>query len=186
MTDKSTSDVTLALQSRAKNGISDEELMAAVYGQLRTLAKNRMAREREGHTLQATELVHEVWMKIREQQFENRRHFFSAASEAMRRILVDCARRKKAACRGGGWKKVEIDDIDPSVWEQDSSEVLAVHEVLERLEKREPRKAELVKLRYFIGMTGEEVADAMGISLATVNRDWAYARAWLFREINLE
>ena len=179
-------DVTSLLQSRAKNGLSDEELMNAVYEELRILARNRMASERDGHTLQATALVHEVWMKIRDQPFENRRHFFSAASKAMRRILVDCARRKKAACRGGGWQQVEIDEIDNRVWEQESSEVLAVHEVLERLEKQEPRMAELVKLRYFIGMTGEEIADAMGISLATVNRDWVYARAWLFREINLE
>ncbi|MDC0312999.1 ECF-type sigma factor, partial [Verrucomicrobiales bacterium] len=123
--------------------------------------------------------------RISDQQFENRRHFFFAASEAMRRILVDCARRKKAACRGGGLQRIDVNEIDALEWEQDDDEVLAIHDVLERLEEREPRKAELVKLRYFVGMTGEEVAAALDISLATVNRDWAFARAWLFREISL-
>ena len=173
------------MQSRVENGASDEQLMAAVYEELRAMAKKRMANEPEGHTLQATALVHEVWMRISDQQFENRRHFFFAASEAMRRILVDCARRKKAACRGGGLQRIDVNEIDALQWEQDDDEVLAIHDVLERLEEREPRKAELVKLRYFIGMTGEEVADTLGISLATVNRDWAFARAWLFREISL-
>jgi RNA polymerase sigma factor (TIGR02999 family) len=179
------SEITAALQSRVENGASDEQLMAAVYEELRAMAKKRMANEPEGHTLQATALVHEVWMRISDQQFENRRHFFFAASEAMRRILVDCARRKKAACRGGGLQRIDVNEIDALQWEQDDDEVLAIHDVLERLEEREPRKAELVKLRYFIGMTGEEVADTLGISLATVNRDWAFARAWLFREISL-
>ncbi len=179
------SEITAALQSRVENGASDEQLMAAVYEELRAMAKKRMANEPEGHTLQATALVHEVWMRISDQQFENRRHFFFAASEAMRRILVDCARRKKAACRGGGLQRIDVNEIDALEWEQDDDEVLAIHDVLERLEEREPRKAELVKLRYFVGMTGEEVAAALDISLATVNRDWAFARAWLFREINL-
>ncbi|MCH1506719.1 MAG: ECF-type sigma factor [Verrucomicrobiales bacterium] len=179
------SEITAALQSRVENEASDEQLMAAVYEELRAMAKKRMANEPEGHTLQATALVHEVWMRISDQQFENRRHFFFAASEAMRRILVDCARRKKAACRGGGLQRIDVNEIDALQWEQDDDEVLAIHDVLERLEEREPRKAELVKLRYFIGMTGEEVADTLGISLATVNRDWAFARAWLFREISL-
>lgn len=149
------------------------------------MAKIRMAHERAGHTLQATALVHEAWMRIGDQQFENRRHFFSAASEAMRRILVDCARRKKAICRGGQMQRVETDEIDGLACEQDEDELLAVHDVLERFEEREPRKAEIVKLRYFVGMTGEEVAEALDVSLATVNRDWAFARAWLFNEINL-
>lgn len=179
------SEITAALQSRVENGASDDQLMAAVYEELRAMAKKRMANEPEGHTLQATALVHEVWMRISDQQFENRRHFFFAASEAMRRILVDCARRKKAACRGGGLQRIDVNEIDALEWEQDDDEVLAIHDVLERLEEREPRKAELVKLRYFVGMTGEEVAAALDISLATVNRDWAFARAWLFREISL-
>ena len=179
------SEITAALQSRVENGASDEQLMAAVYEELRAMAKKRMANEPEGHTLQATALVHEVWMRISDQQFENRRHFFFAASEAMRRILVDCARRKKAACRGGGLQRIDVNEIDALEWEKDDDEVLAIHDVLERLEEREPRKAELVKLRYFVGMTGEEVAAALDISLATVNRDWAFARAWLFREISL-
>ena len=179
------SEITAALQSKVENGASDDQLMAAVYEELRAMAKNRMANEPEGHTLQATALVHEVWMRISDQQFENRRHFFFAASEAMRRILVDCARRKKAACRGGGLERIDVNEIDALEWEQDDDEVLAIHDVLERLEEREPRKAELVKLRYFVGMTGDEVAATLEISLATVNRDWAFARAWLFREINL-
>ena len=178
------SKITAVLRSRAENETSDDELMTAVYEELRTMAKIRMANERAGHTLQATALVHEAWMRIGDQQFENRRHFFSAASEAMRRILVDCARRKKAARRGGGMQRVEFGEIDGLVWEQSDDELLAVHDVLERLEAEDPRKAELVKLRYFIGMTGEEVAEALGLSLATVNRDWAYARAWMYNEIN--
>ena len=177
------SESTSVLRSRAENGASDDELMAAVYEELKTMARVRMFNERAGHTLQATALVHEAWMKLGDQQFENRRHFFSAASEAMRRILVDCARRKRAACRGGGLQRIEFDQIDSLAREQDEDELLAVHEVLGRLEEREPRKAELVKLRYFIGMTGEEVAETLGVSLATVNRDWAFARAWLFNEI---
>ena len=178
------SEITEMLSARSQKGASDDELMSTVYEELRTMAKIRMAHERAGHTLQATALVHEAWMRIGDQQFENRRHFFSAASEAMRRILVDCARRKKAARRGGGMQRVEFGEIDGLVWEQSDDELLAVHDVLERLEAEDPRKAELVKLRYFIGMTGEEVAEALGLSLATVNRDWAYARAWMYNEIN--
>ena len=177
------SQITTLLRSRAANDVSDDELLVAVYEELKMMAKIRMFNERAGHTLQATALVHDAWMKIGDQQFENRRHFFSAASEAMRRILVDCARRKRAAFRGGRLKRIEFDEIDGFASEQDDDELLAVHEVLGRLEEREPRKAEMVKLRYFIGMTGEEVAETMGVSLATVNRDWAFARAWLFKEI---
>ena len=177
------SQITTLLRSRAANDVSDEELLVAVYEELKMMARIRMFNEQAGHTLQATALVHEAWMKLGDQQFENRRHFFSAASEAMRRILVDCARRKRAACRGGGLQRIEFDQIDSLAREQDEDELLAVHEVLGRLEEREPRKAELVKLRYFIGMTGEEVAETLGVSLATVNRDWAFARAWLFNEI---
>ena len=178
------SKITAVLRSRAENEASDDELMTAVYEELRTMAKVRMANERAGHTLQATALVHDAWMRIGNQQFENRRHFFSAASEAMRRILVDCARRKKAARREGGMQRVELGEIDGLVWEQNDDELLAVHDVIGRLEVEDPRKAELVKLRYFIGMTGEEVAETLGVSLATVNRDWAYARAWMYNEIN--
>jgi RNA polymerase sigma factor (TIGR02999 family) len=179
------SEITEMLSARSREGVSDDELISAVYEELRTMAKIRMAHERAGHTLQATALVHEAWMRIGGQQFENRRHFFSAASEAMRRILVDCARRKKAICRGGQMQRVETDEMDGLACEQDEDELLAVHDVLERFEEREPRKAQIVKLRYFVGMTGEEVAEALGVSLATVNRDWAFARAWLFNEINL-
>ncbi len=179
------SEITEMLSARSREGVSDDELISAVYEELRTMAKIRMAHERAGHTLQATALVHEAWMRIGDQQFENRRHFFSAASEAMRRILVDCARRKKAICRGGQMQRVETDEMDGLACEQDEDELLAVHDVLERFEEREPRKAQIVKLRYFVGMTGEEVAEALGVSLATVNRDWAFARAWLFNEINL-
>ncbi|MBJ07003.1 MAG: RNA polymerase subunit sigma, partial [Verrucomicrobiaceae bacterium] len=149
------SKITTVLRARAENDASDDELMLAVYEELKTMARIRMSKERAGHTLQATALVHEAWMRIGDQQFENRRHFFSAASEAMRRILVDCARRKQAACRGGGLKRMEVDELDGLVCEQRDDELLVVHEILGRLEEREPRKAELVKLRYFIGMTGE-------------------------------
>ncbi|MDA7530671.1 ECF-type sigma factor [bacterium] len=143
-----------------------------------------MARERRGHTLQATALVHEAWLRIGNQDFANRKHFFYAASEAMRRILVDNARRKQAACRGGEFIRVDDAEIDEFPSNKNLDDLVAINEILEKLAEIDPRKAQLVKLRYFVGMTGEEVAETMDMSLTTVNRDWAFARAWLYKELN--
>jgi RNA polymerase sigma factor (TIGR02999 family) len=157
-------------------------LLAQVYAELRLLARAKMAREQPGHTLQPTALVHEAWMRLGDQRFENRAHFFTAA-EAMRRILIDRARRKLAAKNGAGAEHVDADEIEIAAPTQKDGELLAVHEALDALASHDPRKAELVKLRYFAGLSIEEAADMLGISAPTAKRDWTYARAWLFREI---
>lgn len=144
-----------------------------------------MAAERAGHTLQATALVHEAWMRLGEQRFANRAHFFSAAAEAMRRILIDSARRRMAARNGGGAGRVNVDDVEIAAPAKDE-EMLAIHETLDALAAHDGRKAELVKLRYFAGLTIEEAAEVLGISAPTAKRDWKYARAWLFRSIGGE
>jgi RNA polymerase sigma factor (TIGR02999 family) len=163
-----------------------EELLVLVYNELRALASRKMARERPGHTLQPTALVHEAWLRLvstRNAQFENRAHFFSAAAEAMRRILIDRARRKLANRHGGGQVAEEFDEADFAITVQDEH-LLAVHEALDKLAQDYPRQAELVKLRYFAGMTIEETAQLLGVSVSTANNYWAFSRTWLFREIN--
>ena len=159
-------------------------LLPVVYQELRRLAAVKLARESPGHTLQPTALVHEAWLKLVGQQdrtWQDKNHFFAAAAEAMRRILVDNARRKKAERHGGGLQKVELEKAEAS--SATDEQVLAVHEALEEFGKRDPQKAELVKLRYFVGMTIEEAAAVLGISEGTAKRHWAYARAWLYEEI---
>lgn len=162
-------------------------LLAQVYAELRQLARAKMGREQPGHTLQPTALVHEAWLRLGcgdtagEQRFENRAHFFSAAAEAMRRILIDRARRKLAAKHGANAEHVDADDIEIAAPTPSDDELLAVHEALDALAAHDSRKAELVKLRYFAGLTIEEAADVLGISAPTAKRDWTYARAWLFR-----
>lgn len=166
----------------------EEELLALVYGELRRLARAKLVHEQPGQTIQATELVHEAWLRLGGQCFVNRRHFFSAASEAMRRILVDRARRRGSQRRGGGWERVDVDLLHSVPSTADDTELLKVlelHEALSRFEQHEPGKAELVRLRYFVGLTGAEVAQLLDTSLSTVNRDWAYAKAWLYRELSL-
>lgn len=165
------------------------ELLPLVYDELRRLAAAKMARESAGHTLQATALVHEAWMRLsgdRKTEWQNRAHFFAAAAESMRRILIDCARRRRAERHGGGLKRVDVNDSDEAIAAPSSSddELLAVHESLDRLAILDARKAELVKLRYFAGLTLEQAADVLGVSVPTAKRDWAYARAWLFKEID--
>ncbi len=165
-----------------------DELLPLIYNELRRLAAAKMARQQPGHTLQATALVHEAWMRLVDSEgrarFENRAHFFAAAAEAMRRILVDHARRKNREKRGGGAEHVDADDVEIAAPIENHDELLAVHEALDRLSAHDPRKAELVKLRYFVGLSFEEAADVLGISVPTANRDWAYARAWLHAEIS--
>jgi RNA polymerase sigma factor (TIGR02999 family) len=184
--DTADSEVTRILNAAgAGDRQAAEELIPMVYGELRRLAAHHMANERPGHTLQATALVHEAYLRLSpgEQQWDGRGHFFAAAAEAMRRILVDRARRRKAVRHGGemhrtGWVEDAIAAPD-----EDDEELLAVHEVLDRFAAIEPRKAKVAKLRYFIGMTIEETAEALGIAAVTVRRDWTYAKAWLFREL---
>lgn len=161
-----------------------EDLIPIVYAELRKLAAWRLKREPDAQTLQATALVHEAYLRLSpgEQQWDGRQHFFSAAGEAMRRILIDRARRRKAIRHGGDWKRTGfVDDVIANPESQDE-EILVIHEFIDRLAQIEPRKAEVVKLRYFVGMTIEECAEALGISVPTAKRDWLFARAWLLRE----
>ena len=162
-----------------------EELLPLVYEELRRLAAWRLAQERPGQTLQATALVHEAWLKLTvgegERRWKDRKHFFAAAAEAMRRILVDNARRKRCARHGGELERVELAAIQVSAPVQDEDDLLAVHEALDELAALHPRKAELVKLRFFVGLNFAEAADVLGISEVTAKRDWAFARAWLYR-----
>ena len=177
------SDVTRLLAAiQHGDARAGEELLPLVYAELRQLARAKMAREHPGHTLQPTALVHEAWLRLGEQSFENRAHFFGAAAEAMRRILIERARLKLAVRHGAGAEHVDADDIEIAAPSKDD-ELLAVHEALDALAAHDARKAGLVKLRYFAGLTIEEAAEVLGISAPTAKRDWTYARAWLFREI---
>lgn len=162
-----------------------EELLPLVYEELRKLAAHKMAGESPGHTLQPTALVHEAWMRLvrsNEQSWENRAHFFGAAAEAMRRILVEHARRKQSLKRGGGAERVELNE-SVLVLAAPPEELLAVHEALDKLAREDPAAAELVKLRYFVGVTMEEAASALGLGKRTAENLWTYARVWLHREI---
>ena len=163
-----------------------EELLPLVYEELRRLAAQKMAREAAGHTLQPTALVHEAWLRLGGEDapsFQNRGHFFGAAAEAMRRILIEHARRRLAAKRGAGVEPVELDSLEISSPVADDDQLLAVNEALEKLAALDERKAELVKLRYFVGMNFEEAAAALGIAVPTAKQWWAYARAWLTVEM---
>ncbi len=162
-----------------------EELLSHVYRELRALAAAKMAHEAPGQTLQPTALVHEAWLRLGGGQgarFADRAYFFAAAGEAMRRILVEAARRKKRLKHGGNLERVDIENVDLAAPLPDD-DLLALDEALTRLAESEPRAAELVKLCFFVGLTQEQAAKELGISLATVERRWAFARAWLFREI---
>jgi RNA polymerase sigma factor (TIGR02999 family) len=181
-------DVTQIL-SRIEGGdaTSAEQLLPLVYDELRKLAAARLAKEKPGQTLSATALVHEAWLRLvgpgKNNQWDGRAHFFAAAAEAMRRILVDNARRKNSRKHGGGWSRQSTppDEI-PIASDSDPAEVLAVHELLERLAAKSPRTAELVKLRYFLGCSLAEAASILGIAPPTAEEEWTYARAWLRRE----
>lgn len=180
------SDVTEIL-ARAQAGDSQaaHQLLPLVYDELRKLAAHRLAGERAGHTLQPTALVHEVWLKIsgdEKRGWNGREHFFAAAAEAMRRILVDRARRRLAAKRGAGAGCLDADELDIPAPAPDD-QLLGVSDALEKFALQDPRKAELVKLRYFVGLTFEEAAEALGIAVPTAKEWWAYSRAWLRVEI---
>jgi RNA polymerase sigma factor (TIGR02999 family) len=162
-----------------------DELLPFVYGELRKLAACKMANEAPGQTLQPTALVHEAWLKLRgdgARQWDSRAHFFGAAAEAMRRILIDNARRKKALRHGAGQPRLNIQDLEIAAPGADD-QLLAVNEALDKLAALDKPKAELVKLRYFVGLTLVEAAEVLRISEPTAKRWWAYARAWLYSEI---
>ena len=164
-----------------------EQLLPLVYDELRKLARARLASESSGQTLQATALVHEAYLRLvgsdPDVAWESRGHFFAAAAEAMRRILVEKARHKRRLRHGGGLGRIDLDQV-ASFGDDASVEVLALHEALDQLAAEQPAVAEIVKLRYFAGMTGEQAALAIGISLRTANRHWAFARAWLYQRLN--
>jgi len=179
-------DITLILQA-AEQGDAEAatQLLPLVYGELRRLAAHQMAKEAPGNTLQATALVHEAWIRLvgdEAPMFANRAHFFGAAAEAMRRILVESARRRKRLKRGGDLERVDVNAIEIPLPVPDD-ELLAVDEALDKLIAVDSRAAEVVKLCFFVGLTQEQAAQELGISVSTTGRLWSFARAWLFREI---
>jgi RNA polymerase sigma factor (TIGR02999 family) len=183
------SDVTRILESIEQGDPkAADELLPLVYTELRKLAGSKMANEAPNQTLQPTALVHEAWLRLVGEdspKFENRAHFFAAAAEAMRRILIDRARRKRAVCHGGDQQRVDLEGIEITA-PGDDDELLAVSEALDKLADQNKIEAELVKLRYFVGMTLEEAAQVLGISARTADNYWAHARAWLYREIKAQ
>jgi len=181
------SDVTQILNAiDAGDPKAGEQLLPLVYDELRKLAMHKMAQERPGQTLQATALVHEAWLRLvgadDQEVWNSRSHFFGAAAEAMRRILVDRARKKDRVRHGGGLERVDMEHVTVATEDNDDT-VLAIHEALEKLALESPQKAEIVKLRYFTGLEHAEIAEALGISEPTVRRHWAYARSWLYAEL---
>ena len=158
------------------------ELLPLVYAELRKLARVRMAKTPPGNTLQPTALVHEAYVRLignEDPSWDSRGHFFAAAAQAMRRILVEQARRKASKKHGGGRNRIDLDDLEPAV-EPPSEDVLALDEAMTRLEEADPRQARIVMLRYFAGLTNEEAAATLGISVRTVEREWRFARAFFF------
>ena len=179
--------VTVLLNSLSgSNRGAAEELVPLVYDELRRLAASRLSRETPGQTLQATALVHEAYLRLvgpgGGQGWNGRGHFFGAAAEAMRRILVERARHKRTLKRGAGAERLDLSNIEVAI-ETDDERLLLVNEALEKLAAHDPQAAQLVKLRFFAGLTGEQAAQALGIAQRSATRMWAYARAWLFREI---
>jgi RNA polymerase sigma factor (TIGR02999 family) len=184
------SDVTQILRAIEEGkGTAATDLLPLVYDELRKLAASKMAQEAPGHTLQPTALVHEAWMRLvkgeAQAQFANRAHFFAAAAEAMRRILIESARRKSRLKHGGQWERVEFEAVEISL-PMPPDELLALDEALDGLAALDSQAAEIVKLCFFAGFTQEQAARELGVSLATVERRWAFARAWLFKQIQKE
>jgi RNA polymerase sigma factor (TIGR02999 family) len=178
-------DVTQLLQELGHGGRAVDDLLAAVYDELRRVARHQLSAERSDHTLQPTALVHEAYLRLSgldRMPWSNRSQFFAVAARAMRRVLVDHALARRALKRGGGQTALPLDEA-VLVPTQDCDQIIALHEALEGLERMEPRLARVVECRWFAGLTVEETADALGISAPTVKRDWSVARAWLHREL---
>jgi len=179
-------DVTQVLQALERGDPKAAgELLPLVYEELRKLAACKMAREAPGQTLQPTALVHEAWLRLagnEQSRWDSRAHFFGAAAEAMRRILIDNARRKQALRHGAGQQRVDVQDLQIAAPAADD-QLLAINEAMDRLAAQDKPKAELVKLRYFVGLSIEEAAGVLGISEATAKRWWTFARAWLYSEV---
>ncbi|HTS69993.1 MAG TPA: sigma-70 family RNA polymerase sigma factor [Terriglobia bacterium] len=176
----------LLIQLKNGNQEAESRLVPLVYAELRRLAARYMRGERPGHTLQATALVHEAYLRLageKEIDWQNRAHFFAVAAKLMRRILVDHARAKRARKRGGADQNVTLDEAIV-VQPEPRHQFLVLDEALQRLAERDPRQARIVELRYFAGLSEEEAADVLGISVRTVKRDWSVARAWLYQELN--
>ncbi len=182
-------EITVLLQRADAGDLqAADKILPLVYGELRKLAAAKMARETPGQTLQPTALVHEAWLRLggdQQPNWKNRAHYFAAAAEAMRRILIDNARRKQRIRHGGLLEKVSASatGFDIAATEMAAEELLRLNDALDQLAEHDAEKAELVKLRFFVGLTLEEAAATMGTSERTSKRDWAYARAWLMREI---
>jgi len=184
------SDVSQILAAvEAGNPNAAAELLPLVYDELRKLAAQRLAHEKSGQTLNATALVHEAYLRLvdveKAQQWDGRRHFFAAAAEAMRRILINRVRDKGRVKRGGGWRRLHLDQIDLSV-ANPPDELLILNDALEKLAKEDPACAELVKLRFFAGLTLEEAAETLGVVRRTADRYWAFARSWLYDALRKE
>jgi RNA polymerase sigma factor (TIGR02999 family) len=166
-----------------------ERLLPLIYDELRLLAAQKLAQEKPGHTLQATALVHEAYLRLvgsnGDVQWDGRRHFFGAAAEAMRRILVERARRRKSGKHGGEFQRCDL-DAEAVMAPEPNIDLIALDAALVRLAEHDPAKAKLVELRYFAGLTGDEAAEVLGISPSTADREWVYTRAWLRREMGLQ
>ena len=179
-------EITLVLQAIGRGeGKASEELLPLVYDELRRLAATRMAQESAGQTLQATALVHEAWLRLvgeGDRTWQNRAHFFGAAAEAMRRILIESARRRSRLKHGAGQARLNLDDLELAETTPDDK-VLLINEALEQLEAENPERAKIVVLKFFGGLTNQEVAANLGVGERTVDRQWSYAKAWLFRRI---
>lgn len=187
MTTPTSSNVTqLLIDWRGGNSDALNQLMPLVYDELRGLAKRYMRRESSSHTLQTNALVNEAYLRLVNQQnvdWQNRAHFFAIAAQVMRHLLVDHARSKQYAKRGGGAQQITLDE-GLAVSDDNSVELLSLHQALERLEKIDDRKSKIVELRYFGGLSTEETAEVLGVSEITIKREWAKAKAWLFRELS--
>jgi len=186
---ESTSEITQVLQAIQRgDGRASGELLPLVYNELRRLAAARMAQEPVGQTLQATALVHEAWLRMvgdGDRTWQNRAHFFGAAAEAMRRILVENARRKSRLKRGGGQVRLDIESLDLAATTPDDK-ILLMDEALEQLQAEDAEKAHIVVLKFFGGLTNQEVAENLRVTERTVERQWAYAKAWLFQRIKAQ
>jgi RNA polymerase sigma factor (TIGR02999 family) len=178
------SDITYVLQAIGRGqGHAADELLPLVYEELRRLAGARMAQEAAGQTLQPTALVHEAWLRLvadGEKSWQNRAHFFGAAAEAMRRILIENARRKSRLKRGGGQARLDIDSVELAETTADDK-ILLIDEALQKLQAEDPERARVVVMKFFGGLTNHEVAESLGVAERTIERQWAYAKAWIFQ-----